>query len=243
MTSPTTVRRTAGRVEHFPANDGIFKNAQPIVVAHTHHSLRSAASRRAAAAPRPAGKQRKTGRPRARHARELHRRQRAQRDQHVGDHRRAGDRAPASDRCRARRGSRSSAPLWPARRRDICRCSARRRSAANTSRVDSGTFGIDQHRRQRRESAAAPTAAPRRPRMMRAREARQTGTSAPTASAALSSRGSSAARPFDARQQPQGRGRIGRAAADAGRHRQLLVEQETSGLEPAHARAQRGAPP
>ena len=81
------------------------------------------------------------------------------------------------------------------------------------------------------------------PRIMRARGSRQTGTSAPVARAAARTRVVVERKTVRPRQQPQRRGRIGRAAAEPGRDRQLLVEPEPA--EPqARRRARRArAPP
>ena len=69
------------------------------------------------------------------------------------------------------------------------------------------------------------------PRMMRARGSRQTGTSAPMAQAAACSRGSLRRDVIEARQKPQGRRRIGRAAAKPRRGGEILRQLEMPGLE------------
>ena len=51
---------------------------------------------------------------------------------------------------------------------------------------------------------------------------------------------SSGAKTVGAREQPQRRRRIGRAAAEAGRDRNVLLKQKAPGLEPGDALAQRG---
>ena len=170
---------------------------------------------------------------RTRHARESHRRQGAQRDQHLGDHRRAGDRGRRQIVAVLGEEPDHRIERWRGTLREIFVAPPLPAKAANTSRVATGTPGLTSTAGRRRHGERLrqelADAAHHRGRGVEAY--RHVGADGerrrlPTVVVARDAVG--------ARQQPQ-RGRcVSRAAAEPGRHRNLLVEQETPGRERGH---------
>ena len=143
----------------------------------------------------------------------------------VGDRRRA----PRPSRRPRRPASGQPVPAAARRWRRPASSPLRRPSAANTSLVATGTRGLTITQGifgRLSGSSFSPT-----PVMSQACEARQTGTSAPVSCATSISARIVERQTVQPRQQPQRRRRIRRAAADAGRHRQHLVEGECADLQ------------
>ena len=158
--------------------------------------------------------------------------------QHVADHRLQRDGGRLQVVAQSRRGR----PPWPPHRpsRPATPPAATRRRAARGTprRSPPATPGLTSTMPHVGSAGAGSRRSPTPP-MRAARPARQTGTSAPSPAASLASAAGSGASAPQPAQQPQRRRRIGRPAADAGRHRQVLVQHQMRARRHAGLRRQR----